>query len=168
MKLRVFCLAQPLLLLAVVDFETDICRWAAIHRPQATAQVYGVILDWFQVLAAIVHPALGKISHTGPWEACRQVHLFALFFTGFIFPAIVIWRLEKQTWREFLKVDAQALVWPDGPSVRQLDVALEELREEERGKVKSEKPGVRLAAVLLIASAFSWKALDMVAGKLPA
>ena len=117
MKLRNFSLVQPVLLAALIKYETDVCRWAAKERPEMTSRVYGDAVLWLQVLAGSVHPAIS--TETAPklsgLEACRQVHLFVMFFTGFIFPVMLIWRLEKQTWKSFLRLepeDIECLVVP--------------------------------------------------------
>lgn len=165
-KLRNFILVQPLLLAAIADFDLDICRWAAIHRPEPTERVYAAIVEVFRVVAGSIHPAIGSArqSKRNPVEACEQVQLFAMFFLGYIIPSMLIWRLEKQTWKSFLVTDARLLAWPGGPSVSAIDEALEELRDEERCKVRSEKPGVRLVAVVVIASVFLWKVVELVVG----
>ena len=164
-KIRNFCLIQPLLLAGIIDFELSICNWAAEHRPESTAHVYTTMVEWFRVVAGGFHPFNvinnGRTQKMDPLQACKQVHLFCIFFVGYIFPSMVIWRLEKQVWRSFLASDAEEVAWPGGPSIEAIAQGLHELRVEEQRKVRTEKAGVRLVAVVIIASVFLWITLDM-------
>jgi hypothetical protein len=165
LRVGIYWIAQPLILLAAAPHELSVCTWAAEQYPKETAAVYNNLITWARLMAAMLHPVLPPLM--GPdlehLTACRRIHAFLLFFVGFLVPGIIIWRLERHIWQEFLAADVAVVAWPGGPSQEALRSAQRALREEERSRRTSlvDAGRAEVAAAAAVMGIVWWTASDL-------
>jgi hypothetical protein len=169
LRVKTFLFAQPLLLALVIPYELGICTFLGETHPKLTRDVYGTIGQYGHLLSATTHPVFllfdqdkGLTSSANPSAVCRQIHLFLVLFFGYFTPAIIIWRLEKESWRDFLTLPGELAVWPGSPDANQLRQALAVLHEDERDRAESETSGIRFALLVAIGAAVLWRTLEYV------
>ncbi|KAL4539510.1 hypothetical protein Ndes2437B_g02119 [Nannochloris sp. 'desiccata'] len=167
LRIKTFLLAQPLILAMVIPFELGICNFLGAAHPNLTKHVYGSIGQYGRLVFATAHPVFllfdqGRdlTSPPHPVAVCRQVHLFLVIFFGYLLPGIIIWRLEKESWRYFLTLRGEQVVWPGSPEPAQLTQALSVLEEDQRAEAESESSGVRVVVLVLLGAALLWRTLE--------
>jgi hypothetical protein len=167
LRIKTFLIAQPFILALVIPFELSICSFLGEVHSKLTKHVYGTIGEYGRLFSATMYPVFllydqdrDPNSPPDPVAVCRQVHLFLILFFVYLAPGIVIWRLEKESWRDFLALSGDQVVWPGSPEPAHLTRALGVLREYEKDKIVSESSGVRFAVLVFIAAAVLWRALE--------
>jgi len=167
-RIKTFLFAQPFILAMVLPFELGICNFLGAKDLKLSKHVYGSIYQYGHLLSASAHPvslvfnqSKNVTSPPDPVALCRQVHLFLVIFFGYLIPGFIIWRVEKESWRGFLKLRAEQLVWPGSPEPAPLSQALTVLKDDaEREKVKNETSGVRFVLLMFIGAALVWRTLE--------
>lgn len=169
LRIKTFLIAQPFILATVIPFEVSICTFLNQMHPKLTKDVYGTIGEYGRLLSATTHPVfllfdqdktLESLPSSDPEAVCRQVHFFLIVFFGYMVPGIIIWRLEKQSWRHFLSLSAEQVAWPGSPDRPLLSQAMAVLREDEADKAEGENSGFRFAVLVAMLAAVLWRMLE--------
>ena len=171
LRIKTFLYAQPFILAAVCPFELAVCTFLGQNHPKSTKDVYGTIGEYGRLLSATIHPVFrlfdqektsGGDSTLDSVIACRQVHLFLMIFFGYLIPSLIIWRLEKESWRDFISLNAQQAAWPGCPDSQVLTHALAVLKDDESEKSEGENSEVRFAVLVVILAAVLWRVVGYV------
>jgi hypothetical protein len=168
LRIKTFLFAQPLILAVAIPFELEICDFLGVKDPTSTNHAYGSIGQYGRVLSASIHPVFSLFDQSkrnlasppNPVAVCRQVHLFLAICFVYVMPGIIIWRLEEESWRNFVTLRGEQVLWPGSPEPAQLTQALMVLHEDERDKAASETSGTRFAILIFIGSALLWRTLE--------
>ena len=165
MQANVFFVVEPFLLFLGIPNELSLCDWGVRVHPRDTHTAYNFAVELGRLLTNSFQPLLPTTADPSvdALQACRQVHVFLLFFIGWLVPAVIIWRLEQHIWMAFLVADPAVLVWPGGPSVEEVREAQSGLRAKEYRKreTASSTSGWRLAALLVCSGVFLWRLIDI-------
>lgn len=160
MKFNVFCTAQPLILLASIPLEWGHCSTIADVPAAATV---------FPALAAVGDAVVGSLfpvssmmdwanttANSTVYQDCVRFHTWYVFFLGFVVPAFIIWKLERQVRIQFLLSEPRDLIWPGGPTEREMAEALTYGQLQQIRFNESHSSDKRMSGVVLIIAAFLW------------
>ena len=160
MKFSVFIVVQPILLLLGWGEETNACQTSARDYPELTTTAFGQVAVF---LRHVFHSSAQGSLEDDPLTICCKVHAWMLIMVALVLPGAVIHHLEKQTWREFMRVDPALLTWAGGPSSDEIRVVQRKLRLAMKQSEDYYYSGYwdgRTVAIGFVVTAVLWQLLD--------
>ena len=135
------------------------CSASADEFPNLTSAAFGPLASLLRTILQSSNPEGDRID---PVMVCIKVYAFLLIIISYLLPGCVIWYLERQTWRDFIRADPRKLTWQGGPSttdIAAVQVKLRKISKSSRDYYYSGYDG-RIFGIGLVVLAILWQLID--------